>query len=438
MKKVLIITYYWPPSGGAGVQRWLKLIKYLRTYGWEAIVYTPENPEAPSLDNSLMKDIPEGLKIIKTKIWEPYTAYKTFIGKKDQAINAGFLSETKKPRFSENIAVWIRGNLFIPDARKFWIKPSIKYLVKYLAKNPVNAIVSTGPPHSMHMIALGIKKKLSIPWLADFRDPWTNIDFYHELKLTSWADSIHKRMENKVLRLADKVVSVSWNWASDFEKITKRKIDVVTNGFDESDFENLNKNLSEKFSIVHIGAMNKDRNPINLWKVLSSLIENKPGLKNDIEILLIGKNDFSVLESIKENNLESYLKTINYLPHNEVVDYTSNAQLLLLALNNTPNVMGIIPGKIFEYLASKRPILCLGSVNGDSARIIMKTQSGKVVDFNDTDKLYYEIERYYELFQKKSLFVNSIGIEEFSRRNLCGQIVELLDQISINSNTENN
>ncbi len=431
MKKVLIITYYWPPSGGAGVQRWLKFVKYLREFDWEPIVYTPENPEAPVIDNSLEKDIPDNLTVIKRKIWEPYTAYKKFIGqKKEQKINAGFLSENKKPGLSENISVWIRGNFFIPDARKFWIKPSIKFLRNYLKKHPVDAIISTGPPHSMHMIALGLKQRLGIPWLADFRDPWTNIDFYDKLKLTSWADRIHKRMEKEVLRRADKVVTVSWNWALDFKKIFDREIIIVTNGFDESDFENINKKLSPKFSIVHIGAMNKDRNPVNLWKVISLLVENNASFKNDIEIILIGKNDISVFESIKDNNLEPYLQTIDYLPHKEVLDFASGAQLLLLPLNNTPNVLGIIPGKMFEYLASKRPILCIGPVNGDSARIITKTQAGSVIDFKDTDRLFKELNKYYKLFKKDSLFVKTMGIKEFSRRNLCGQIVKLLTQIS--------
>lgn len=171
MKRVLIITYYWPPSGGSGVQRWLKFVKYLREFGWEPVVYTPENPEMPSSDTSLLSEVSEDIEIIKTKIWEPYSFYKRFIGKKkSEKINTGFLSESKKPKLTEALSVWIRGNIFIPDARKFWIKPSVKFLKKYLADNPVDAMVSTGPPHSMHLIALGIKKSLNTPWIADFRD----------------------------------------------------------------------------------------------------------------------------------------------------------------------------------------------------------------------------------------------------------------------------
>ncbi|NTW26696.1 MAG: glycosyltransferase family 4 protein, partial [Lentimicrobium sp.] len=187
-RRVLIISYYWPPSGGAGVQRWLKFVKYLRESGWEPVVYVPENPEYPAIDESLAKDIPDGIEIIKTPIWEPYSFYKKLIGAgKGERINAGFLSEKKRPGLTEQFSIWLRGNFFIPDARKFWIRPSISFLTRYLEKHPVDAIVSTGPPHSMHMIALGVKKRTGLPWLADFRDPWTNIDFYHELMLTTWA-----------------------------------------------------------------------------------------------------------------------------------------------------------------------------------------------------------------------------------------------------------
>jgi hypothetical protein len=197
MKKVLILTYYWPPSGGAGVQRWLKFVKYLRNFGWEPVVYTALNGEMPVIDLSLEKDVPKDITILKTKIWEPYSIYKTFIGrKKDEKINASFLSETKKKSFAEKISVWIRGNYFIPDARKYWIKPSIKYLTDYLNKNKIDVIISTGPPHSMHLIALGLKQHFpNIKWMADFRDPWTNIDFYSELMLSESADRKHKDLE---------------------------------------------------------------------------------------------------------------------------------------------------------------------------------------------------------------------------------------------------
>ncbi|MDZ7741835.1 MAG: glycosyltransferase [Bacteroidota bacterium] len=429
MKKVLVITYYWPPSGGAGVQRWLKFVKYLRDFGWEPVVYTPENPEAPVIDHSLEKDIPEGLEVLRQPIWEPYTAYKKFIGqKKDQRVNAGFLSESEKPKFSENLSVWIRGNFFIPDARKFWIKPSVRYLTKYLKEKWVDAIVSTGPPHSMHMIALRLKEKLGIPWLADFRDPWTNIDFYDQLKLSKFADRTHKKMELSVLKYVDEVITVSWNWADDFRKIYERPVKVITNGYDPDDFE-LDVSLDKKFSIVHIGAMNKDRNPVMFFEVCGELLTEYPSLAENLEIKLVGSTDISVFNSIEKQGLTDFVKWVKNVPHDEVLKYTKSAQLLLLALNNTPNVLGIIPGKIFEYLAAKRPILCTGPENGDSARIIRNANAGEIVSFDDKNKMRKVLVEYYEAYQNNDLVYNGKGIEKYSRKALCGEIADLLNSI---------
>ena len=200
-KKVLIITYYWPPSGGAGVQRWLKFVKYLPKFGWEPIVFTVQNGEYPVIDNSLVNDVSSNLQVIKSPIWEPYSVYKKLTGrKKEETINSGFLVESEKSKFIENIGKWIRGNFFIPDARKFWIKPSVKTLSNFLIKHPVDIIISSGPPHSSHLIAKKLKSKFNIPWVSDFRDPWTNIDYYKELKLTKWADQKHKVLEKDVLK----------------------------------------------------------------------------------------------------------------------------------------------------------------------------------------------------------------------------------------------
>ncbi|MCF8233226.1 MAG: glycosyltransferase family 4 protein [Bacteroidales bacterium] len=430
MKKVLVITYYWPPSGGAGVQRWLKFIKYLRDFGWEPVVYTPENPEAPVIDHSLEKDVPENIEVIRRPIWEPYSAYKRFIGQnKDERINAGFLSENKKPKLTENFSVWIRGNLFIPDARKYWIRPSIKFLKTYLKENPVDAMVTTGPPHSMHMIGLGLKKALDIPWLADFRDPWTNIDFYDQLKLTKWADRRHRRMEMLVLKQADKFVTVSWNWAKDFQEILKRPVHVITNGYDGADFQNIERKKDEKFSIVHIGAMNKDRNPEYFWKAIKELLAELPELKHELELRLIGSVDALVKESIAVNQLGQFLIKMNNIPHREVLEYTTSAQVLLLALNDTPNVAGIIPGKIFEYIAAKRPIICIGPEAGDSARIIHETSAGKVADFSDKDKMKEIIKEYFNKYLKDQLQIKSSEADKYSRKNLCGKIAHLLNEI---------
>jgi hypothetical protein len=433
MKKVLIITYYWPPSGGAGVQRWLKFVKYLRNFGWEPVIYTPENPEAPAIDYSLQKDIPENLTVIKRRIWEPYSLYKRITGlKQDEKIKAGFLSEKKKPSFAENLAVRIRGNLFIPDARKFWIKPSVKFLTEYLKENPVDAIVSTGPPHSMHMIALGIKKRLNIPWLADFRDPWTNIDFYGELGLFSYADRMHRKMEQQVLKSANILTTVSWNWAKDFIKLGAENIEVVTNGFDPADFESIRTRAfkNNSFEICHIGAMNKDRNPVKLWKTIADICNENSEFAAKFKITFIGQTDISVKVALEKNGLIKYANFENYKPHNEVLKMANRAAILLLALNNTPNVEGIVPGKLFEYLAIKKSILCVGSITGDSARIIEETNRGITVDFTDRIKMKrYLINKYEKFISNNDYEVEYVNIERYSRKTLTHSMARLLEKI---------
>jgi len=433
MNKVLIITYYWPPSGGAGVQRWLKFVKYLRNSGWEPIIYTPENPEVPALDRSLKKDVPNDITVLKTKVWEPYAAYKKFVGrKKDDSIKAGFLAEKKSSSLTEKISVWIRGNYFIPDARKFWIKPSIKYLLNYLKDNPVDAIVSTGPPHSMHMIALGVKQKLNIPWLADFRDPWTNIDFYDKLMLSARSDKKHRKMERSVLLSSDKIVTVSQNWALDFQNLGAKDVTVITNGFDEEDFENIESSPSEKFEIIHIGSLNKDRNPIVLWEALSELINENQKMKEDLRLTLIGQTDYSVFDSLKNYLLDSFANKAEYKPHDELMNIAGTARVLLLPLNKTPNVNGIIPGKLFEYLALKIPILCIGPEDGDSAKIINECKAGIVIDFEDKEKMKRSLQNLYIDFingetPDKSKDSNRLN---FTRRKLTGEMAKLLNAIS--------
>ena len=431
MKKVLVITYYWPPSGGAGVQRWLKFVKYLREFGWEPIVYTPENPEAPAVDESLLKDIPPNLIVIKQPIWEPYNLYKGLIGqKKDEKINAGFLTEKKKPGLAEKISVWIRGNWFIPDARKFWIKPSIKFLSEYLKKNPVDAMDSTGPPHSMHLIALGLKNKLNLPWLADFRDPWTNIDFYDKLLLTKSSDEKHKKMELEVLKNADSVVAVGWKMADDLKKISGQKIEVITNGYDEDDFSIKQIDLDKKFSIGHIGAMNADRNPKMLWAALSELLSENENLTKDLKINFIGKTDYSVINYLEKNKLSSFVTKTDYLSHEKITEAMQASQILLLALNNTPNTLGVISGKLFEYIAAKRPILAIGKENGDAAQIIKETGAGTICDFEDKKKMKTEISTMYDLFRQNNLSVTSTNSLNYSRKFLTGKLADILNNLT--------
>jgi len=431
MKKALIISYYWPPSGGAGVQRWLKFVKYLREFGWEPVVFCPENPEYPETDISLFKDIPAGTEILRFPIREPYLFYKKLLGqKKEDRIQAAFLTEKKKNRMLENFAVWVRGNFFIPDARKFWIRPSARFLGKYLESHPVDVIISTGPPHSTHLIACRVAALRGLPWLADFRDPWTKIDFYKDLKLTRPADRRHRELELEVLQKADAVSVISNSMADDFKTIFSRTYEVITNGYDTDDVTGLPPVTDKKFSIAHIGTLTGSRNPVTLWEALQSLLITNPGLAGDLEIKLVGKVDLSVTTSLEKSGLTRFVRKTDYLPHDEVVKCQQQSQVLLLLINNTPNAKMILTGKFFEYLAARRPILCLGPEDGDAARILAETQAGLIAGFGDTGKLKQHILDFYHEFRKGSLTVRSREIEKFSRKALTGRIAAVLDRIT--------
>jgi glycosyltransferase involved in cell wall biosynthesis len=429
-RRVLIITYYWPPSGGAGVQRWLKFAKYLSDYGWELVIYTPENPEIPVRDASLLNDVNPKIKVLTTKVWEPYQYYKKLLRiDKNEGINSSFVSERKKPKRLESLAVWIRGNFFIPDARRFWIKPSIKYLSHYLRENPVDVIVSTGPPHSMHLIAQKLQQKLGIPWLADFRDPWTNIDFYHQLKLTRAADRRHHRLEKLVLTTADQVVVISEGMKKDFARMVDRSYQVITNGYDSDDLPTEIPKPDHKFSIAHMGTLAKSRNPDKLWEVLSELVQKYETFAGALEIKLIGKVDYYVKESLQRHGLESFVVIEPYLNHNQVALQQQRTQILLLLINNTPNARMILTGKLFEYMAAGRPILCIGPTDGDAAKILQETGCGDTFDFDDHTHLKKHVLTLFDRYIKNENHCLSGDISKYSRRELTARLDKILQEM---------
>ena len=431
MKKVIIITYYWPPTGGAGVQRWLKFSKYFRKFGWEPIIYTPSNPDFPINDDTLLKDIPSDLTVLKTQITEPYDIYRKIMRKKKtETVNQGFLSEGKENTLMQSAMIWVRGNFFIPDARKFWIKPSITYLADYIKKNKIDAIISTGPPHSMHLIAMGLKQEFNLPWIADFRDPWTQIDFYSQLKLSSFADNKHKKLENQVLTQADKVVTISPSCGKDLEKLGGRNVDVITNGFDTDDFKfDSELKFLDGFLFHHIGALNKDRNPYTLWKVLGDLCKELSDFKKDLIIKFTGKTDAIAFESLKQNGIINNAQKTDYLTHSEVVKLMVQSPVLLLALNNTPNNAGVLSGKLFEYLAAKRPIFGIGLPDGDAAYILKNTQAGTMVHFDDYEGTKKAVLELYQKYKTNQLFINPSSIDKYSRENCAKAYSNLLNEI---------
>jgi glycosyltransferase involved in cell wall biosynthesis len=431
LKKVLILTYYWPPSGGAGVQRWLKFTKYLRDFKFEPVIYTAEDPEYPSIDDSLMDDIPENITVLKTRVREPYKLYKLFTSKKKgHRINTGFLNEEKKKGLPEKISVWIRGNWFIPDARKFWITPSSRYLVRYLGENPVDLIVSTGPPHSLHLIALHVAGKTGLPWVADFRDPWTKIDYYRDLHLTRRSDRKHRELEKKVVCTADALTVINREMKEQFKEIGGKNIHVITNGFDPEDYDpDTVTERDNKFSLTHIGTIVPTRNPVKLWKVLSELVQENADFAKDLEIKLVGASDYSVTKSIAESGLDNRVVKIDYLPHKEAIRVLKSSQVLLLLVNNTPHSKGILTGKLFEYLNAGRPILAIGPSQGEVEYVLEETSTGRLADFNDGETLKKLILEYYQSYRENKLEINSRNIDNYSRKTLTGKISGIFNEI---------
>ena len=422
-KKVLIITYYWPPSGGSGVQRWLKFSKYLRDFNIEPVIYTVDNPSYPIKDTSLESEIPLGLEVLKQPIFEP-NSFLSIFGNNKKKESAGFLNPN--PTLLGRFFQYVRANYFIPDARKFWIKPSVKFLSNYLKNNEIDVVITTGPPHSIHIIGLALRDKFKIKWISDFRDPWTEIDYFQQLPLTKKANKKHHQLEQEVLEKSDMVIVVGETMKKKFLK-HNHNIEVLTNGFDS--YENsLTIELDSNFSITHVGLMNADRNPTILWEVLYEISSENIDFKNNLRIKFIGKIDDTVIQDIQVFNTNNIVR-IPYLDHDEVRKYQASSQVLLLSINHVPSAKGIITGKIFEYLQAKRPILGIGPEDGDAAAILKKTNAGNIVGFNNKVELKAAVLKLYKDFKEEKLFVKSTNIEQFHRKNITRQLAQVIKKV---------
>lgn len=428
-KKILIITYYWPPAGGPGVQRWLKFAKYLPESGWSPVIYTPENPSYPLLDESLLKDVPQNIEIVKTKIWEPYQLAEK-LNKSNKKFKAGQFDVGKNQSWKSRLSIWVRGNFFIPDARVFWVKPSIKFLEQYLKENKIDVVVTSGPPHSLHMIGLGLKKKFpDLKWIADFRDPWTEISYYKHLKLTKSSDNKHRQLESAVFKTADITLATSYTDAENFRKAGANAV-CITNGFDESDasspIEAANGQNSKSFTLSYIGVLEQLRNPENLWKVLDELVKENKDFADHFILKFAGRVDDKILQSIENSSLKNHILNLGYISHDKAVEEMANSNLLLITNFPNESSKGIIPGKIFEYLATGKQIISFGPGEADVSRILEETASGKHFSYEDSKVVKDFILEKYELWKKGDLLENTQNIEQFSRRNLTKKLAEIL------------
>ncbi|QKX06365.1 glycosyltransferase family 4 protein [Aquimarina sp. TRL1] len=427
MKKVLIITYYWPPAGGPGVQRWLKFVKYLREYAIDPVVFVPENPTYPIKDTSLSTEIPEDITVLKRSIFEPYRFAQFFSKKDTNTISKGIIARGEKQSFIQRLLLYIRGNYFIPDARKFWVKPSVRFLKKYLKKHQIDTIITTGPPHSVHLIGLELKKEMGSKWVADFRDPWTTIGYHDKLKLGKRAKEKHTSLEEEVLTNADHVLVTSNTTKHEFEAITLQPITVITNGYDYE--KGVEVSLSDRFTISHIGSLLSGRNPVMLWKALYDLTEEHPDFATSLEIQLVGAVSEDVLESIKGAGLTSFLTLKGYVSHQEAVAIQRSSQLLVLIEIDVPETRCIIPGKLFEYMVSNRPILAIGPEGADIEGLIKETNTGVFYQYRDYTDIKKQLWEYYQQFLKGTLQTQPIGLQRFSRKELTRTLSEVLKKL---------
>ena len=433
MKKVLIITYYWPPSGGSGVQRWLKMAKYLPMFEWEPIIYTPSNPDVNAIDETLLKDIASETTVLKRKISEPYSFYKILSGKKKrERLQANFIPSGS---FFQRLSMYIRANWFIPDPRCWWIKPSVKYLSKLIGNATLqvdgkllnlkpDAIISTGPPHSMHLIAKVLHNKFKIPWIADFRDPWTNIFYFKHLPLTVKSLRRHKELEYSVIAEADRVTVVSSQMQKEFSEDTYKafanKISIIANGYDPDDFSEdtnpqllsaiakaesviCNKNngiIEKKFVLVHTGIMPESANPDMLWKVVGKAVKSDVSLREKLMIVVMGQTAGCVKKDIEDNGLSACFLDLGVVDHTTCIAWQKCADLLLLPLRKEKESKAILTGKFFEYLAAGKAILAFGPTGGDLAQALKETGSGTICNFEDEAEIETAFLKIWDSFTK--------------------------------------
>ncbi len=437
MKKVLIITCQWPPTSGGGALRWLKLCKYLPDFGWEPVVYTPEKPDEIHGDESLNRDVLPGQVVVKLPFRKPSGISVILTGAlggssggsrggTDQIL---YLDRDDRT-WSQNALVWTRSNLIIPDSFASWIEPSIEFLAEYLTYNPVDAMVSSGPPHSTHLIARGVKQRLDLPWIADFRSPWTRIVYDDRFLLTNWARKKHESMERSVIEKAEVVVDTAPTSTRKLSVAGAGRVETITDGYDPGEVRRTRILPTGKFRINHTGTLSPDRNHRVLWEALRAISKSVIGFQGELEIELVGRVNPSVTSMAARYGFGSNLLEVGYVEHAEAVDRMSSSHILLLLINRAAHNQGFVPTTLYEYLAAGRPILMIGPRGGDAENILAKTGAGRAVsvdDFHDTKTV---IADWYQMHKDRELQWDSTGIETYSWRNLTERMAALLDDLT--------
>lgn len=438
VKRVLFITYYFPPSGGPGVQRALKFAKYLPGFGWQPTVLTvrPEDAAYPDLDPTLVGEIPPDVRVERTRAWDPYALYARLQGKsKSETVGVGFLGEAEMD-WKQRAARWIRANVFLPDARVGWVPFALHRGRALIEEGHFDALLTTGPPHSTHLAGLLLARRYGLPWLADFRDPWTDIDYAEALPMTTPARRVDAAMERAVLRKAARVTAVSPSMARRLAARVGARCVVVQNGFDPADFRGAPPLLRPGFEVAYAGNMNDARNPEALWEALRRL--GTPGALPEVRVRLIGNADPVVFRSAQRHGVADCVEVEGYVPHDEAVRRMRASAVLLLVINRVPGAEGIMTGKLYEYVASGRPVLGIGPPDGDAAAVLREAGAGEMFGYEDAAGVAAFLRRHYAAWSSgtPTFGATAAAAERYSRRSQSGQIARLLDELTASGVSE--
>jgi glycosyltransferase involved in cell wall biosynthesis len=420
MNKVLIVTYYWPPSGGAGVQRWLKFSKYLPEFGWEPIILTvdPGYAAYPVTDLSLKENLPSSIRVYPTPAINYFGIYRKDRSKIPTAGFANSVDNTLKGK----IFRFIRGNFFLPDPRKGWNKYAFKKACELIENEGIINVITTSPPHSTQLIGLKIKKKYpALNWIADLRDPWTDIYYYKQFYPTFISKMIDQRFEKSVLKKADKIITVGVSLKNLFSlkiKGLENKTEVITNGYDEDDFTGITPIIPPMFTITYVGTLS-DIYPIDGFLNAVQIFKDKG---NEIILRFIGTVSKSQKDLIQSKSGDSILEFIPYVNHPAAIQYMLKTSVLLLIIPDHKSNKSIITGKIFEYIASGKPIICIGPLDGDAAGIIGNKEYGKTFSYMDSKG----ISEYLASLISEKPVLERTSSEVYSRKELTGKIIPLL------------
>lgn len=454
MRKVLVISYFFPPSGGVKVQRVLKFVKYLPPFGWEPIVVTVKHPQRDFTDPELLREVPLGTRVKRTFSFEPAKTYKLL--KTPHRILTNFLRQGKEAD-SVNIqnlkehswATKLNNLLFIPDNRIGWWPFAYLSILENFKRNDFDLIFSTSPMFTAHLVAMAVKHTFHKPWVVDLRDLWVLNPYLRPP--TALHRRICRSIESKTFRSADKIVTVADELRQDliesYSEISPAKFVVIPNGYDQADFESASQQKDKKFSIVYVGSLYlfSGRTPYYFLVALGHLITQYPQLKQEMDVIFIGpwdrQNEKIFRNTISEYSLKNMVRHIDPVPHPEAVKYMKSARLLLLILGKKIEVQKgsgeriydrtSATGKLFEYLASGNPILALAG-EGAAKRIIEEANSGRVVDPEDIDGIKKAILQFYKLYKQGELKVQirKDVSQRFERKKLTGELAKIFDELT--------